>query len=103
MAVKLLMSWDIKPGREQEYFEFVVREWLPGLQKLGVEPADAWYTMYGTSPRTPQILAAGVVDTLRTMRSILDTEEWHALKSQLLTFVENYDQKVIKAKSGFQL
>ncbi len=56
MAIKLLMSWDIKPGREQEYFEFVVREWVPGLQRIGLEPTDAWYTMYGNSP---QILAGG--------------------------------------------
>ena len=100
MAVKLLMSWNIKPGREQEYFEFVVRELLPGLQKLGVEPTDAWYTMYGNSP---QILAAGIAENLKAMRQILATEEWHVLKDQLLTFVENYEQKVVKAKGGFQL
>ena len=47
MAVKLMMKYDIKPGREQEFFEFQVREWVPGLQRLGLEPTDHWYTMYG--------------------------------------------------------
>ena len=55
MAVKLLMTWDILPGREQEYFEFVVRDFIPGVQRMGMEPSDAWYTMYGSQP---QILAA---------------------------------------------
>ena len=44
MALKLLMTWDMIPGREQEYFEFLVREFVPGLQRLGVEPTEAWYT-----------------------------------------------------------
>lgn len=100
MAVKLLMTWDIKQGREAEFFEFQVREWVPGLQKLGLEPTDAWYTMYGTSP---QIMIGGTAKNLRQMNQILATEEWSALKSQLLGLVDNFDQKVIKASGGFQV
>ena len=100
MAVKLLMTWDIKSGREAEFFEFQVREWVPGLQKLGLEPTDAWYTMYGASP---QIMIGGTAKTLKTMNQILETEEWLALKGQLLGLVDNYDQKVVKASAGFQL
>ena len=45
------MTWDIIAGREQEYFEFVVREFLPGMQPLGLETSDAWLTMYGRHPQ----------------------------------------------------
>jgi hypothetical protein len=100
MAFKLLMKYDIKPGREQEFYEFQVREWVPGLQRLGLEPTDHWYTMYGNSP---QILAGGMTKSLKTMHQILETEEWQALKSQLLSFVENYEEKVVKATRSFQL
>jgi hypothetical protein len=100
MAVKLLMTWDIKKGREAEFFEFQVREWVPGLQKLGLETTDAWYTQYGTSP---QIMIGGTAKSLKTMNQILETEEWQALKNQLLGYVDNYDQKVVKASGGFQL
>jgi len=100
MAVKLLMTWDIKSGREAEFFEFQVREWVPGLQKLGLEPTDAWYTMYGTSP---QIMIGGTAKSLKVMMQILETEAWQALKDQLLGLVDNYDQKVVKASGGFQL
>ena len=55
LAVKLILTWDILPGQEQEYFEFVVRDFIPGMQKLGMEPSDAWFTMYGDQP---QIMAA---------------------------------------------
>lgn len=100
MSVKLLMTWDIKQGREAEFFEFQVREWVPGLQRLGLEPTEAWYTMYGASP---QIMIGGTAKSLRVMHQILGTEEWQTLKDQLLGLVENYDQKVIRASGGFQL
>jgi hypothetical protein len=100
MAAKLLMSWDIKPGVEQEYFEFVVREFVPGITKLGLQPTEAWYTVYGNCP---QILTAGVAETSDAIRKILATEEWQALQDKLESFVDNLERKVIRAGGGFQL
>ena len=45
------MTWDIAPEHEQEYFEFVVREFIPGVQRLGFELSDAWATVYGDQPQ----------------------------------------------------
>jgi hypothetical protein len=42
VSLKLIMTWDIKPEHEQEYFEFVVREFIPGVQRLGLDLQDAW-------------------------------------------------------------
>jgi len=100
MPVKLLMNWDIKAGRDQEYFEFMVREWLPGLQHLGLEPSDNWLTMYG---HAPQIMMGVLAHNLRSMRQAMATDEWSTLKKQLLDLVDNYDQKVVRAVGGFQM
>jgi hypothetical protein len=62
------MSWDIAPEREQEYFEFVVREFIPGVQRLGFELSDAWATVYGSQP---QILVGAVVPSPAQARQIL--------------------------------
>lgn len=97
---KLLMSWNIRPGREDEYFEFIVREFGPGLLELGVRPTDSWYTYYGDHP---QILAGGVADDWATLQRALDSDKWRALKSKLLTYVTDYSQKIIRADGGFQL
>lgn len=98
--VKLLMSWDIKAGREQPYFEFVVREFAPGLIRLGLQPTEAWYTIYGEGP---QILTGGVTEDIDAMRKFLQSEDWHALQEKLLGYVTNYQQKVIPASGRFQL
>ncbi len=98
--VKLLMTWNIKQGRESEYFEFIVQEFGPELAKLGVKPTDAWYTAYG---ECPQILTGGVAEDLESVRTMLATEEWRELKKKLLTYVTDYQQKIVRASGGFQL
>lgn len=100
MGVKMLMTWDILPGREQEYFEFVVREFIPGIQRLGLEPSDAWFTMYGEGP---QIMAAVQAPSMATLDRTLNSSEWDSLKGDLLEYVEGFDYKVVPARAGFQL
>ena len=71
MAIKLIMTWDIAPDHEQEYFEFVVREFIPGVQRLGFELSDAWATVYG---ERPQILVGAVLPTQQKARQILRSD-----------------------------
>lgn len=98
--VKLLMTWNIRNGLEDEYFEFVMEEFAPGLLELGIQPTDAWYTAYGNRP---QILTGGVADDLGSLRQALATKKWRELKLELLTYVTDYSQKTIRASGGFQL
>jgi hypothetical protein len=103
MKVKLLMNWDIKPGRDQEYFEFIVREWVPGTTSLGLKPSGAWFTLYSRE-ETPQIMTEVVAKDLDTMRQILGTEDWSDLHDKLLEYVSNYHQKIVRiTNGGFQL
>lgn len=103
MSVKLLMNWDIKNGRDQDYFEFVVREWLPGVNKLGIQTTWAWYTVYSRDGNAPQIMAEALADDLPTIRTVLSSEEWEELHKQLLEYVQNYEQKVVRVNGDFQL
>jgi len=98
--VKLLMTWNIRAGLEDEYFEFVMQDFAPGLMELGIQPTDAWYTAYGNHP---QILTGGVAEDLGSLREALATQKWRELKLELLTYVTDYDQKTIRASGGFQL
>jgi hypothetical protein len=100
MMVKLLMSWDIKPGRESDYFEFVVKEFAPGIMRLGLQPTEAWYTVYGEGP---QIVTGGVAEDLRTMQDILNKQDWIELKERLFEYVVNYQQKIVPALGRFQI
>lgn len=99
MNVKVIMSWDIIEGREQEYFEFVVRRFMPGVQKLGMALSDAWVTIYGDHP---QILVGAVVPGANRAQEIIASEEWQRLNNHLMDFVRNYELKVAPLAGGFQ-
>jgi len=100
VKVKLLMSWDIRPGLETAYFNFVVHEFAPAMGRLGLKPIEAWYTVYGEAP---QILTSAEADDQATMERILQNAEWQRLKQKLLTYVLHFRQKVVPSTDRFQL
>ena len=99
MPVKVLMTWDIAPEREQEYFEFVIGEFVPGVQRIGLQPVEAWATMYGDQP---QIQVGLVAEDAMSARRALNSAEWLRISDQLMAFVRNYSQKIVPARAGFQ-
>jgi hypothetical protein len=98
--VKLLMSWDIQAGREAEYFQFIIQDFVPGLLKLGMQPTEVWFTAYGDHP---QIQAGGLASDLSTIQQIISGGEWQELRQKLAEYVHDYHQKVIRAEGGFQM
>ena len=99
MAGKLIITWDILPEREQEYFEFVVREFLPAVQKLGFKLSDAWVTVYGDYP---QILVGAVLPTITRVAETIQSQKWKSLEIKLFDFVSDYKLKIVEARSSFQ-
>ena len=93
------MTWDIAADHEQEYFEFVIGEWVPGVQRLGLQPTDAWATVYGAYP---QIQVNMLADNESAARRILGSSDWTGLENRLLAFVRNFSYKVVPARNGFQ-
>ena len=77
-----------------------MREYAPGIMKLGVQPTEAWYTVFGDGP---QILTGAVAEDLPTMQSILSSRDWQKLQSKLFDYVTNFNFKVVRATSRFQL
>jgi hypothetical protein len=100
MTVKLLMTWDILPNQEQEYFEFVMGDFLPEIKLLGIRPVDVWYTLYGEQP---QIMIAAKTQSQAALNVAMASKEWQRLLDSLVQFVENFSYKIISARTGFQL
>jgi len=99
VPVKLILTWDITPDKEQEYFEFVIREFIPGVQRLGFDLSEAWATVYG---ERPQIQVDASLPSLSKARQITHSAEWDKLHNQLMDFVQNYSMKIVQARGGFQ-
>lgn len=99
MSVKVLMTWDIAAERDQEYFEFVIGEFIPGVQRLGLQPAEAWATIYGSYPQIQVGLVATDADQAHR---ILKSADWSVLQERLFNYVKNFSYKVVPARGGFQ-
>jgi len=100
VAVKLLMTWDVLPGKEQEHFEFMVRDFIPGMQRLELEPTDAWYTLYGNQP---QIMTSAQMRSLGDLNRVLESQEWKDLTRMMLDYVKDFEYKIVSARTGFQI
>ncbi|HAX69685.1 MAG TPA: hypothetical protein PK152_09515 [Anaerolineales bacterium] len=99
MPVKVIMTWDIAAERDQEYFEFVIGEFVPGVQRLGLQPAEAWATLYGSYPQIQVGLLASDADHAR---EILASPDWGMLQDRLFGYVKNYSYKIVPVRTGFQ-
>ena len=103
MSLTLIMTWDIKEEMEQEYFEFVVREWVPATSRLGLQPVAAWLTSWRIDDSVPLIRAEALADDEDAMRDILKSPDWHTIQSQLMEYVDNYSHKVVETTGDFKL
>ena len=99
MAVKLVLTWDIAPDHEQDYFEFVINEFVPGVQRMGLRPAEAWATVFGDYP---QIQVNILGEDLPDVQRALNSDNWAQLQDKLFALVNNFSYKIIPARNGVQ-
>ena len=99
MEVKLLVTYNIKPNREAEYYRYVLGEFLPALQNVGLAMIEGWHTAYGDYPLRLIVFRADSEDKLR---DIMKTDEWNAGKERLLKMVRDYEECIVPAKKVFQ-
>jgi len=94
---QMILTWDIRPGREQEYSEFINNRFAPSLVEIGLPPSDVFYTAYG---RAPQIMVILEVTDLPTLKEAMGSERWTKMKGDLLDLIEKYSERVIEAGMG---
>ncbi len=93
----MILTWDIRPGREQAYTEFINERFAPGLVEIGLPPLDVFYTAYGS---VPQIMAVLDVPSEQHLQQALLSQAWQELKQELLNLTENYNERVFRHQSG---
>ncbi len=93
------MTWDISQEHEQEYFKYIVSEFVPGVQRLGFHPLDAWATLYGNYP---QIQVGMIAVDSEDAQRMLASPEWATLRDKLFNYIDNFSYKIAPARTGFQ-
>lgn len=99
MEQKLLLVYDIKPNREAEYYRYVLGEFLPTLQNIGLMMVEGWHTAYGDYPMRLLVFRA---DSDTSIRQLLKDERWVKSKKNLLKLIRDYEERVVPARNSFQ-
>lgn len=92
------MSWDIQPGQERLYDEFMVHDFLPALIQMGLEPCEVWYSLWGEGP---QMLIGCVTDDKTRVQRVFQSDAWRTLRSKLAAYVTNYRHKIVDDNGNF--
>lgn len=97
--VKLLLSYNIRSGKENAYRRFVLEDFLPKAQEIGLTPTDAWHTAYGNYPAR---LLGFVAENLDTAHAALSSDEWQTLVQKLEGYAGGLSQRLVRLRGGFQ-
>lgn len=97
--VKLLVAYNVKPAQEEAYYRFMAGEFLPKAQSMGLVMVEAWRTAWGDYP---QRLIGMVAESQGTLEQILDGEQWRGMEEKLARYVDDYQRKIVRYRSGFQ-
>ncbi len=99
LGSKLLLTYNILLHRQEAYLRFIVVEFIPTLQTLGLTTEGVWHTAYGDYPMR---LLVFVSETPEAMQRALETETWNEMEKKLETFVADYARRVVPNQPFFQ-
>ncbi|MEE4364900.1 MAG: hypothetical protein V2J08_13270 [Desulfotignum sp.] len=99
MAVKLMHYWTINPSSKDAYASFIIKKYIPGLNRLGVHTVAGWSVLVGSYS---EVILETISSELDQLEAAFKTNEYRKLKSELLNFIKSYKTKVMMpiAKRG---
>jgi len=97
--VKMLLTYDPLPDRREAYFNYVLGEFVPALEQMGLKMSEAWHTAYGDYPLR---LAGFIASDRHTMDEVLTSQAFVELEARLQEFVANYNRRVVPFFGRFQ-
>lgn len=96
---KLLLSYDIRPEVVDQYYHYVLKEFVPELETMGLYMFRVWHVAYGPYPvRQVEFIS----DDLNAVQDTFRSERWEALEERLKLFTLHYERKVVRFRAGFQ-
>jgi hypothetical protein len=99
---KLMLVYDVQSGQMESYYQFIMNEMVPTVQKMGLYIFQVWHTPWAWGDH-PVRQAEFVAEDLDTVRDVLNSETWIMLENKLQEYATNYHRKVVRFKPGFQL
>ena len=90
---KFHQCWNLLPGVEQDYTEFVKSDYVPAMERLGLPVEAAWRVVVGSGPYIVCECSAGSVVEIA---KAIDTDAFRRVTFKLRdTYVTDYDSRIL--------
>ena len=96
MTVKLNQYWTVHPAKIEEYNKFILKKFIPGVNKLGMHTVAVWSVLVGAYS---EIMFESVTSDLDLLEQAMKKKKYKELKGDLLNYVKKYKTKVL-VKTG---
>jgi hypothetical protein len=90
-TVKFNQTWDLI-GDKKEYGRFVINDFYPLLEELGISVAREWEVLIGDGP---SIICEGRAKDINSLIGNLQGKKFQEAKRKLKEFVENYESRIL--------
>jgi len=98
---KFNQYFNIIPGREKEYTEFVINDHIPTMEKLGIKMTGGWRVVVGHGP---SIVAEGTANSLVEIAKAMESHEFRRITNLLTsTYVTDYSSRLLAPTGRVEL
>lgn len=91
-TIKFNQMWDVVSSKKDAYETYVMENFYPKLEELGIQVAGEWEVLIGDGPR---IICEGRASQVQTLISNLQSRDFRKLRQELKHYVENYQSRVL--------
>ncbi len=92
MPVKFNQYWTVIPDRTKDYEKFIIRDYIPGLNRMGIQIVAGWSVIIGAYS---EIMLEGVSNDLDLLEQALRQSKYKELSDNLLSYVKGYKTKIL--------
>jgi hypothetical protein len=98
---KFNQYFNIIPGKEEEYTEFITRDHLPTMEKIGIRMTGGWQVVVGPGP---YIVAEGTATSMVDIGKALDSDEYKRITKILNSrYVTDYSSRILAPTGRIEL
>jgi len=91
MTVKFDHYWTVNPRKREDYEKFIIKEFIPGVNRMNMHAVAAWSVMVGAYS---DFILETVTKDLDLLEEALRSDKYRELMSDLQNHVTNYKTKV---------
>ncbi len=92
MPVKFNQYWTIIPDRAKSYEKFIIKDYIPGLNSMGIQIVAGWSVIIGAYA---EIILEGVSNDLDLLEQALKQTKYKKLYDNLLSYIRGYKTKIL--------